>query len=214
MTTYAPGMGRIYDWYEQRIFPHVLDRVMRGMEELRPGVLAGARGDVLEIGFGTGLNLRHYPDGVERLSTVDPMDALPEKVQKRIDDVAFPVDVHHLPADGGLPFDSGRFDSATVTWTLCTIPDPVAALREVRRVLQPGAQLHFIEHGLSDDPGIQRWQHRFNPIQNVIGCGCNVNRKIDALVQEAGFDLPSFEFFVMDDTPRMFGSLYKGAAKA
>jgi ubiquinone/menaquinone biosynthesis C-methylase UbiE len=207
------AMG-IQSFYEQRIFPHILDRAMRGMEELRPKALDGAHGDVLEIGFGTGLNLRHYPEGVERLSTVDPMDALPEKVTKRIGAAAFPVDVHHLPADGELPFDSGRFDTATVTWTLCTIPDPVAALREVKRVLKPGAKLLFIEHGLSDDPSVARWQQRFNPIQNVIGCGCNLNRKIDRIILEAGFDLPDFEFFVGEGMPAMFGTLYRGAASS
>ena len=205
-------MGRLYDFYERRIFPHFLDRAMRAMEELRPTVLERARGDVLEIGFGTGLNLRHYPDGVERLSTVDPMDALAEKVKGRIDRAPFPVDVNHLPADGVLPFDSGRFDSATVTWTLCTIPDPVAALREVKRVLKPGAELLFIEHGRSDDPRVARWQDRFNPIQNVIGCGCNLNRKIDRLIQDAGFELPGYDFFVGEGMPAVWGTLYRGAA--
>ena len=207
-------MGRLYDYYEGHIFPRFLDRVMAGMEDLRPAALAGAHGDVLEIGFGTGLNLRHYPEGVQRLSTVDPMDALAEKVKQRIDAAPFPVEVHHLRADGELPFDSGRFDCATITWTLCTIPDPVAALREVRRVLQPGAELLFIEHGRSDEPAVARWQDRFNPIQHVIGCGCNLNRKIDQLIQEAGFDLPSYDFFLADGTPRMFGTLYRGGATA
>lgn len=208
-------MGRIYDFYEQRIFPHVLDRAMANFEPLRSGVLEKARGDVLEIGFGTGLNLPHYPkSGVERLSTVDPMDALPEKVQGRIAAAPFPVDVHHLPADGGLPFDSGRFDSATVTWTLCTIPDPVAALQEVRRVLKPGAPLLFIEHGRSDQPKVTAWQDRLNPYWNVIGCGCNLNRKIDELIRQADFDLPTFDFFLGDDAPPVFGTLYRGEATA
>ncbi len=207
-------MGRIYDFYEQRVFPRFLDRVMAGMEEQRPAALEGAFGDVLEIGFGTGLNLPHYPDSVKQLSTVDPMDAMAEKVQRRIDEAPFPVEVHHLPADGGLPFDTGRFDSATITWTLCTIPDPVAALREVKRVLQPGASLLFIEHGRSDDPRVASWQDRFNPIQNVIGCGCNLNRKIDALIREADLELPHYDFFVGEGMPRMFDTLYRGAATA
>ena len=205
-------MGRLYDFYERRIFPHFLDRAMRAMEELRPTVLERARGDVLEIGFGTGLNLRHYPDGVERLSTVDPMDALAEKVRGRIDRAPFPVDVNHLPADGVLPFDSGRFDSATVTWTLCTIPDPHAALLEMHRVLRPEGKLLFIEHGRSDDAGVARWQDRLNPIQNVIGCGCNLNRAIDSLVEKAGFTLQHLDRFAKEKTPRVFGEMYRGVA--
>ena len=203
-------MGRLYDFYERRVFPHVLDLTMGVLEKLRAPTLAEARGEVLEIGFGTGLNLAHYPPGIARVVTADPMDALPERVQRRIAAAAFPVDVHHLPADRRLPFDDARFDCVTMTWTLCTIAEPVAALREMRRVLRPGGQLLFIEHGRSDDPQLARWQDRWNPIQNVIACGCNVNRKIDALVEEGGFRLRSLERFVAERTPRLFGEMYRG----
>jgi ubiquinone/menaquinone biosynthesis C-methylase UbiE len=203
-------MGRIYDFYEKRVFPRALDAIMSGMSELRPDVLAGAHGDVLEIGFGTGLNLAHYPPGVARLTTVDPMDALPERVQARIAAAPFPVAVHHLRADGRLPFDAARFDCATITWTLCTIPDPVAALREVHRVLKPGATLHFIEHGRSDDPATARWQERWNPIHRVLACGCNVNRRIDAIVRDGGFALEKLDRFLAEGAPRMFGEMYRG----
>lgn len=207
-------MGAIYDFYERRIFPHFLDVAMKGMEDLRPAVLEGAHGDVMEIGFGTGLNLRHYPEGVGRLSTVDPMDAVREKVRRRIEGAPFPVDVHHLPADGALPFDSDRFDCVTVTWTLCTIPDPVAALVEARRVLKPGGRLFFIEHGRSDDTKVAARQDRWNPIQNVIGCGCNINRKVDALVEQAGFAMEKLDRFCLEKTPRVVGEMYRGQAVA
>lgn len=200
-------------FYERRIFPHVLDFVMRGMQPLRGDVLAPASGDVLEIGFGTGLNLPHYPATVRSLSAIDPMDALQERVAARIAAAPFPVERHRLRADGGLPFDAGRFDCATVTWTLCTIPDPVAALREVRRVLAPGARLLFIEHGRSDDARVARFQDRWNPIQNVIGAGCNVNRKIDALIREAGFEFEKLERFKADG-PRFLAEMYRGVAKS
>jgi SAM-dependent methyltransferase len=204
------GVGLLYDFYERRVFPRLLDLTMRPLGELRDEALAGVHGDVLEIGFGTGLNLTHYPLGVARVTTVDPMNALPERVQARIAAAPFPVEVHHLRADGRLPFDDARFDSAAVTWTLCTIPDPVAALREVHRTLKAGGTLHFLEHGRSDEAKVARWQDRWNPIQRVIGCGCNVNRRIDAIVREGGFTLEKLDRFLAEGAPRMFGEMYRG----
>jgi len=206
-------MGSIYNFYERRVFPHVLELAMRQLGKLRAPTLAAARGEVLEIGFGTGLNLEHYPEGVSRLVTADPMQALSERVRARVDAARFPVEQHHLPADRTLPFDSGRFDCVTMTWTLCTIPDPLAAVREMRRVLKPEGTLLFIEHGRSDDAKVARWQDRWNPIQNVIGCGCNVNRRIDTLVEQGGFRLASLERFLAEGAPRMFGEMYRGAAR-
>ena len=198
--------------YARYVFPHILDFAMRRMNPLRAEVLAPASGDVLEIGFGTGLNLRHYPANVRRLCAVDPLDALPARVAARIASVQFPVERHQLRADGRLPFDAGRFDCVAMTWTLCTIPDPAAALREMRRVLKPGAPLLFIEHGRSDDPKVARFQDRWNPIQKVIGVGCNVNRKIDVLVREAGFAFEKLERFKADG-PRFLAETYRGVAR-
>lgn len=206
-------MGRIYDFYEQRVFPHVIDFAMRPMAELRDGALADAHGRVLELGFGTGLNLGHYPAAVTGLATADPMP-LREKTRTRVAAAPFPVEVNQLRADGELPYEVDAFDCVTVTWTLCTIPDPVRALEEARRVLRAGGRLLFIEHGRSDDPQVARWQDRWNPVQNVIGCGCNVNRRIDAIVERAGFALERLDRFCMEGAPRMFGETYRGAAVA
>lgn len=206
-------MGRIYDFYEKKIFPYGLELAMRPMAKLRPGVLQDAHGEVLEIGFGTGLNLPHYPSTVACVVTADPMRTFPNSTRRRIAAASFPVQLNHLPADGGLPFDDDRFDCVTVTWTLCTIPDPVAALQEARRVLKPAGKLFFIEHGRSDDNRIARWQDRWNPIQNFLACGCNVNRKIDDLIVNAGLQLESLDRFCVDGVPRLFGETYRGVAR-
>lgn len=206
-------MGRIYDFYEKRIFPHGLELAMRPMADLRPTVLKDAHGEVLEIGFGTGLNLPHYPEAVSRLVTADPMETFPSATRRRIDAAGFPVDLHHLPADGGLPFDDGRFDCVTITWTLCTIPDPVAALEEARRVVKADGEVFFIEHGRSDDPKVATWQDRWNPIQKFVACGCNVNRKIDDLFTQAGLRIEALDRFCVEGVPRLFGETYRGVAR-
>jgi len=202
----------LYELYERHVFPHIIERAMRRMGELRDDALARAEGDVLEVGFGTGLNLRHYPPAVKRLSALDPMTALDDVVAKRIAAAPFPVERFALRADGRLPFDDESFDTVVVTWTLCTIPDVATALREMRRVLRPSGRLLFIEHGLSDKPSVARWQHRLNPIQNVVGCGCNLDRKIDALVAGAGFALERVDRFVAEGAPEIFGTMYRGSA--
>ncbi len=205
-------MGRLQEFYERRLFPPVLDLAMRGMDDERPAALAEAEGEVLEIGFGTGRNLPHYPPAVKRLTALDPMDALRERVAARVAAAAFPVERHALPADGRLPFADAYFDTVAMTWTLCTIPDPGAALSEMLRVLRPTGRLLFIEHGRSDDPDVARWQDRLNPIQRRVACGCNLNRRIDALIEEAGFRLARLDRFRVPG-PRIFTELYRGAAE-
>jgi ubiquinone/menaquinone biosynthesis C-methylase UbiE len=208
----AAAMG-LYDIYEKRVFPYFLDLAMKPLASFREETLSGASGHVLEIGFGTGLNLPYYPSGVERLTAIDPMDAVKQRVQERIAAAPFPVDRHALAADGGLPFEDDFFDCVTVTWTLCTIPDPVAALREMHRVTRDGSMLLFIEHGRSPDPKIERWQDRLNPIQKFVGCGCNLNRPMDQLVEQGGFQIEKLDRFDAPDVPRTHGHLYQGIAR-
>jgi SAM-dependent methyltransferase len=200
------------DWYERHVFSRVLDWAMRQMDDERGPTLAEARGDVLEVGFGTGLNLAHYPEGVAKLVTVDPLVALRERVEARIAAAPFPVERHALRADGGLPFDAGRFDRVVVTWTLCSIPDPERALAEMRRVLKPEGSLLFIEHGRSEDAGVARWQERLDPLWKRLAGGCHMSRSPDRLIEEAGFRLEGLERWRNPDEPRVLAELYRGRA--
>ncbi len=199
--------------YATYIFPRLMDWVLRGerFQTERQRLLTPAQGVVLEIGFGTGLNLPHYPRTVTALHTVDPAPLLPDRVACRVAQAPFPVHIQHVSAET-LPYDDATFDCAVSTFTLCTIPDPVMALREVRRVLKPEGHFLFLEHGRSDDSAIARWQDRLNPFQNWFGCGCNLNRRIDQLVSEAGLQLEHVDRYVLPGVPRIGGEMYRGVA--
>ncbi len=199
--------------YSDWIFPHLLEWTLgrKLPMEYRHRVLADARGDVLEIGFGTGLNLSCYPSAVERLTLIDPAKLLSRRVAKRIAAAPMPIEQAYLDAEQ-LPFDGGRFDTVVSTWTLCTIPDVQAALAEVRRVLKPGGKLLFLEHGRSADPKVARRQDRWNGLQRVIGCGCNLNRPIDELLAAAGLNVDQLERFAMPGTPSLLAEHYLGSA--
>ncbi len=199
--------------YARYIFPRLMDRIMSGKEfqQLRSELLAKASGTVLEIGFGTGLNLPHYPKNVTWLHAVEPATLLPERLIRRGKDATFPIEVKRVSAET-LPFDDQIFDCAVSTWTLCTIPDPVRALQEVRRVLKPSGLFLFLEHGRSEDEKMATWQDRLNPVQRIIGCGCNLNRRIDQLIAQAGFSTTELDRFVMQTVPRLGGAMYRGQA--
>jgi ubiquinone/menaquinone biosynthesis C-methylase UbiE len=177
----------------------------------RRHLLVPAQGVVLEIGFGTGLNLPHYPRTVTALHTVDPAPLLPNRVARRVAEAPFPVHIQHLSAER-LPYADATFDYAVSTFTLCTIPDPFTALCEVRRVLKPGGHFLFLEHGRSDDPVTARWQDRLNPLQNFFACGCNLNRRIDQLVMQAGLRLEQLDRYTFPGVPRIGGEMYRGTA--
>jgi ubiquinone/menaquinone biosynthesis C-methylase UbiE len=196
----------------ERLKPRIQDFAMRFMDGLRPETIAAAQGEVLEVGFGTARNLEHYGSGVGRVTGVDPMSTEGiGAVEKRIARARFPVERVVLRADGRVPFDAGRFDCVVTTWTLCSIPDPSAALAEMQRVLKPGGRYLFIEHGRSPVPGTARWQDRLNPIWRRIADGCNMNRPIDQLVEKAGFALTSLERFQYRG-PRVLAHMYRGVA--
>jgi ubiquinone/menaquinone biosynthesis C-methylase UbiE len=198
-----------------RIFGFFLDWSMssKAIANERPSALKEARGEVLELGFGTGLNLPYFPAAVKRLSVVDPEDLMPERVAQRIAAAPFPVHRAKLSAEH-LPFDDSKFDCAVSTFTLCTIPDAGAALREVFRVLKPNGSFLFLEHGLSEEPSVAKWQRRLDPIQGVIGRGCHLTRRIDQLVFEAGFEIARLDRYVVAGMPRTHFTMYRGIALA
>lgn len=199
--------------YATYIFPRLMDWVLRGerFQAERRQLLTPVHGVVLEIGFGTGLNLPHYPPTVTALHTVDPAPLLPDRVARRVAQVSFPVHFQQRSAEQ-LPFDDATFDDVVSTFTLCTIPDPVRALRDIRRVLKPDGRFLFLEHGRSDDPLIARWQDRLNPLQNILACGCHLNRRIDRLVLDAGLRLDQLDRYCLPGVPRIGGEMYRGTA--
>jgi len=200
-------------WYGEHIFPHLMEWVMGGEEfqKQRSLVLARVNGTVLEIGFGTGLNLPHYPAALSSLHAIDPAHMLPRKIAERSAAIPFPLQIQRTSAET-LPYNARSFNFVVSTWTLCTIPDPVKALLEVYRVLKPDGVFLFLEHGRSEDAKVAAWQDRFNPVQNIIGCGCNLNRKIDQIIAQAGLMIMTLDRFQMQSVPRLGGEMYRGAA--
>jgi|SRR5208282_4038128 len=198
-----------------RIFGFFLDWSMRSkvIARERPPALKDAHGDVLELGFGTGLNLPYFPAVVKRLTVVDPEDLMPKRVAQRIAACSFPVQRAKLSAEH-LPFENSKFDCAVSTFTLCTIPDATAALREVRRVLKSGGSFLFLEHGLSEEPSVAKWQRRLDPIQRVIGRGCHLTRRIDQLISEAGLEITRLDRYVIAGMPKTHSTMYRGIALA
>ncbi len=200
--------------YAKFIFPCLLDWTLGTPEfgKYRRRALAPARGSTLEIGFGTGLNLPYYPDAVTQLTVFDSENMLQGRVARRIAACPLPVTKLQLDAQGRWPFADHSFDSVVSTLTLCSIANTAPALAEIRRVLKSAGQFIFFEHGRSADPAVARRQDRFNPLQKIIGVGCNMNRPIDRLIAEAGFDIAELDRFLLPKSPRLLAEMYRGTA--
>jgi ubiquinone/menaquinone biosynthesis C-methylase UbiE len=199
--------------YREQLLPRIIDVAcgMKMNDPLRQRVCSGLAGDVVELGFGSGLNVPFYPDAVTRVAAVEPADVGWSLAAKRVK--ASSVAVQRSGLDGqSLPFADDSFDAAVSTWTLCTIPDVAAALRELRRVLKPGATLHFVEHGLAPDAGIRRWQHRLEPVQKRLFGGCHLTRPILDLLRTAGFTITEVDVFYEDGAPKFVGADSLGIA--
>jgi ubiquinone/menaquinone biosynthesis C-methylase UbiE len=208
--TPALSMG----FYERRLLPHIVNVAMNttAVTDERRRCLENVTGTVLEVGFGTGLNLPHYPRTVTKVVGVDPSETSAKLARQRMAASPFPVETIRLSAEK-LPVADASFESIVSTFTLCTIPDVASALLEMRRALRPGGRLYFVEHGRADDPNVRRWQERLNSIQQTVFGGCNLNRPISALIEQAGFEIERLENSYMKGAPKFGGFLYRGVAK-
>jgi ubiquinone/menaquinone biosynthesis C-methylase UbiE len=199
-------------FYRERILPRLVHRTLGGSEyrRLREEYLDGVSGMVLEVGFGSGLNLPFYSDRVRALYALEPSPGARELARKVIAGAPFPIDLAGETAEV-IPLSEGSIDVAVSTWTLCTIPEVQRALGEIRRVLKPGGALRFVEHGLSPEPRVARWQDRLTPLQKRLAGGCHLNRRIDELITGAGFKLERLDRFYVRG-PKIGTYLYAGRA--
>lgn len=212
-------MGRIYDNTWGRMFSALYDRAFEaseeaGLREMRGELLAQARGRVLELGSGTGLNLELYPhEGLDRLVLTEPDPHMFKQLRKRAEENCPGADLVEAGAES-LPFQDDSFDTVVVTLVLCTVPDQPAALQEISRVLAPQGQLLFLEHVRSDEPGLARWQDRLEKPWRFIGDGCHCNRDTVAGISAAGFDLGEVEHGELPKIAPIVRPLVKGSARS
>jgi ubiquinone/menaquinone biosynthesis C-methylase UbiE len=201
-------------FYERRVLPRLIHFGMRQKQlaPLRERLVAGARGRVLEIGVGSGLNLPFYSREVEVLLGLDPSRALLEMAKRHASWVHFPVELCEGSAED-IPLENEAVDQVVMSWTLCSVADPGRALAEIRRVLRPGGTLLFVEHGRAPEPGVARWQDRLTPVWRRLAGGCHLNRPIGHLVRESGLQLAELETGHLIKGPKPFTFHYRGSAR-
>ncbi len=199
--------------YGEKVLPRIINVAcgLKNVEPLRRRVCEGLEGDVVEIGFGSGLNLPFYPEAVTRVAAIEPADGGWKLAEKRLRATRVPVQRSGLDGQS-LPFADNSYDTALSTWTLCTIPDVAAALSELRRVLKPGGTLHFVEHGLAPDERVSIWQHRLEPVQKRVFGGCHLTRPVVELLTAAGFTITKLDEFYEEGTPKVMGADSLGTA--
>jgi ubiquinone/menaquinone biosynthesis C-methylase UbiE len=199
--------------YSKVIFPRLCDFLLDSpfVAKHRHRLLATVCGDVLEIGFGTGLNLRHYPALVRKITAVDPNAGMHRLAQRRVRRSGIEVDQRVISGER-LPFEGNRFDCAVSTFTLCSIGDVDQALSEIYRVLKPGGRLLFLEHGLSPEPRVQKWQRRLNWLEMRLADGCRLDRNMEQLVTAQPFSSVDIKRFYLEKTPKTHGYVYRGIA--
>jgi ubiquinone/menaquinone biosynthesis C-methylase UbiE len=211
-------MGRIYDATWGRSFSALYDRCFKaseeaGLRDMRRDLLAGARGRVLEMGAGTGLNLELYPrEGIDSLILTEPDPHMAKQLRKRMEEVCPGAEMIEARAED-LPFEDDSFDTVVVTLVLCTVPDPAAGLAEIKRVLKPDGQFLFLEHVRSPDPKLAKWQDRLKGPWRFLGDGCHCNRDTVSAISAAGFTLGEVERPEFPKAPPIVKPMAKGSAR-
>ena len=199
--------------YREQILPRLQDKVMnrKGTSEVRRRVCAGLSGDVVEVGFGTGLNVPYYPTQVRKVFAIEPSRVCMQLAEKRIALLSIPVEIAGLTGEH-LELPSESFDNVLSTWTLCTMPNLGAALKEIHRVLKPGGTFHFVEHGHAPDAATQRWQRRIEPLNRKLAGGCHLTRRVPEYLDNAGFRIEHLETYYFEGEPKPFGYTFEGRA--
>lgn len=199
--------------YDRFILPHLIDLVMQApmATREREALIPQASGVVLEIGAGSGLNFPYYGGAITKLYALEPHAKLSAKARPRAARVPFDIEFLDLKGES-IPLPDAAVDTVVCTWVLCSIEDVEAAVREMHRVLKPGGQLLFVEHGLAPTPRLATWQQRLTPLWAVCAGGCHLNRRPDMLLQNAGFQLEAVEQSYLDG-PKLLTYHYKGLAR-
>ena len=201
-------------FYSNVIIPFFYDSSMDSpqINEGRKNILSKiAEEEILEIGFGTGINLKFYPDNVKKLIGVDSNNGMLKQAQKKINNGRFEIELINQSSES-LTFPDNSINAVASTYTLCSIKEINAALKEIYRVLKPSGKYYFLEHGLADNSKTQKWQHRLNPIQNIWADGCNLNRDMKSLITDAGFKIIELKNYYMQRDPKIVGYMYEGIA--
>ncbi len=201
-------------FYAKYVLPRLIDVAMRNQEtaRLRAAWIPHARGDVLEVGIGSGLNLPFYSPEVQRVYGVDPSVELGRLARERAAGGSTRVEFLSQSAEEPLPLANASMDTVVLTWTLCSIPNAPNALREMKRVLKPSGRLIFLEHGRAPDPGVAVWQDRLTPFWKRFTGGCHLNRRVDELITEAGFQIADLKTCYLPG-PRPMSYTYQGFAQ-
>ena len=201
-------------FYSSVIIPFFYDSSMDSnkINEGRKNILSKiTEEEILEIGFGTGINIKFYPDNVKKIIALEPNKGMVKQARKKVDQKKTRIEFVEQSSES-LPFLDNSINAIVSTYTLCSIKNITSALNEIFRVLRTGGKYYFLEHGLADNSKTQKWQHRLNPIQNIWADGCNLNRDMKSLITDAGFKIIELKNYYMERDPKIVGYMYEGIA--